>query len=59
MLAFGVADDRLDSRTTAQLAFDLFSDAPLLAGDIDRKARKRWRNMVARDTSRTTQSIHF
>ena len=31
MLAFGVADDRLDSRAATQLAFDVFGDASLLA----------------------------
>jgi hypothetical protein len=29
MLAFGVADDRFDGRTSAQLALDVFGDARL------------------------------
>jgi hypothetical protein len=31
MLAFSVADDRLDSRAATQLALDVFGDAALLA----------------------------
>jgi hypothetical protein len=31
MLAFGVADDRLDGRAATQLAFDVFGDVLLLA----------------------------
>ena len=38
MFAFGVADDRFDGGASAQLAFDVFGDAPSLAGDIDREA---------------------
>jgi hypothetical protein len=38
MLAFGVADDGLDRGAAAQLAFDMFGDAPFLAGDIDLEA---------------------
>ena len=46
MLAFGVADDRLDGRAAAQLAFDLVGDAPLLTRDIDLEAIV-WRRVVA------------
>src|SRR5271170_3561350 len=38
MFAFGVADDRFDGGASAQLAFDVFGDAPPLAGDIDLEA---------------------
>jgi len=31
MLAFGVADDGFDCGTSAQLALDVFGDAPFLA----------------------------
>jgi hypothetical protein len=33
MLCFEMADDRLDGRPAAQLAFDLGCYAPFLAGD--------------------------
>ena len=35
VLALGVANDRLDRRAPAQVAFDRLSDAALLAGNVD------------------------
>ena len=49
MLAFGVADDRLDRRASAQLSLDVAGDVPLLAGDIDLEAMV-WRRVGAAAT---------
>ena len=35
VFVFGVADYRLDGGSSAQIAFDGFSDAALLAADVD------------------------